>query len=76
MSYILYASIARAGGIDLLLGNEAFVTAPDHPLRRRASRPGRLRRLRRTSGRALIALGGRLTRWGRAWAPAATGAAA
>lgn len=74
MSYILYSSIARAGGIDLLLGTESFAHEPAHPLRRRPERR-RLAALRRASGRALVALGGALIRWGRAWAPAPAGGA-
>jgi hypothetical protein len=68
MSYILYSSIARAGGIDLLLSMESFTHEPNHPLVRRAKGPGLLTRLRRRSGRALIGLGGALTGWGRRWA--------
>ena len=69
MSYILYSSIARAGGVDLLLGTEAVSHAPlDPALRRR--RANKIRRLRRQSGQALIRLGETLTRWGRQWAPA------
>jgi hypothetical protein len=68
MSYILYTSIARAGGIDLLLSMESFSHAPNHPLVRRSKGPGLLTRLRRRSGRALIGLGGALTGWGRRWA--------
>lgn len=72
MSYILYSSIARAGGIDLLLSMESFAYEPTHRLRRR--RPSdRLARLRRGSGRALIALGATLTAWGRSWAPPPAG---
>ena len=71
MSYILYSSIARAGGIDLLLNMESFAYEPTHRLRRR--RPAdRLARLRRRSGRMLIALGGLLTALGRRWAPPAS----
>jgi len=71
MSYILYSSIARAGGIDLLLGLEAVSHAPlDPALRRR--RANKVRRLRRRSGQTLIRLGEALTRWGRKWDPAAT----
>jgi hypothetical protein len=76
MSYILYSSIARAGGIDLLMGIEAVSHAPDH----RFNRPRALRRdrrrlaaLRRRSGQALIRLGEALTRRGRRWAPPACG---
>ncbi|WP_340117125.1 hypothetical protein [Pelagibius sp. 7325] len=72
MSYILYSSIARAGGIDLLLNTESFVQEPSHRLRRRHPRK-RLARLRRGSGRALIALGAALTVWGRRWAPPPAG---
>lgn len=72
MSYILYSSIARAGGIDLLLNTESFVHEPTHRLRRRRS-SNRLARLRRGSGRALIALGAALTAWGRSWAPPPAG---
>jgi hypothetical protein len=68
MSYILYTSIARAGGIDLLLGMESFAHEPTHPLVRQSRGYGRLARLRRRSGRALIGLGDALTRWGRRWA--------
>lgn len=69
MSYILYSSIARAGGIDLLLGTESVSHAPlDPALRRR--RANKVRRLRRRAGQALIRLGGTLIRWGRKWAPA------
>jgi len=68
MSYILYSSIARAGGIDLLLSLESF---PPEPVRRPRRRTARLTRLRRGSGRALIALGATLTAWGRRWAPPA-----
>jgi len=75
MSYILYSSIARAGGIDLLLSMESFAHEPTHRLSRRPKRR-RLADLRRRSGGALIALGGALTRWGRAWAPAPAGAPA
>ena len=81
MSYVLYTSIARAGGIDLLLGLDSFTRAPDHPLARRSQRRWRLVRrlqrrwrlagLRRRSGRALIAAGGTLIGWGRRWAPPA-----
>jgi hypothetical protein len=73
MSYILYSSIARAGGIDLLLGSEAVSHAPlDPALRRRRGRTRAARRqqLRRRIGRNLIRLGQALTRWGRRWAPA------
>jgi len=70
MSYILHSSIARAGGIDLLLSMESFAHEPPHRLRRRSDR---LARLRRGSGRALIALGAALTAWGRRWAPPAGG---
>ena len=63
MSYILYSSIARAGGIDLLLNMESFAYEPTHRLRRR--RPAdRLARLRRRSGL--------LTALGRRWAPPAS----
>jgi hypothetical protein len=68
MSYILYSSIARAGGLDLLLSLESFAQEPNHPLVRRPQ-SGRLIRLRRRSGQALITLGSALTRWGRRWAP-------
>jgi hypothetical protein len=68
MSYILYSSIARAGGIDLLLSMESFSHEPNHPLVRRSKGPGIVARLRRRSGRALIGLGGALTDWGRRWA--------
>ncbi|WP_193368189.1 hypothetical protein [Pelagibius marinus] len=69
MSYILYSSIARAGGIDLLLGTEAVSHAPlDPALRRR--RANKLRRLRRHSGQALIRLGTAMTDWGKRLAPA------
>jgi len=69
MSYILYSSIARAGGIDLLLSMDSFAQQPARPGRRRTRGPGRVDRLRRQSGQGLIALGGALTRWGRRWAP-------
>ena len=62
MSYILYSSIARAGGIDLLLSMESFTHEPGHPVVRRPGGPGSLARLRRGSGRALLALGKVLTR--------------
>jgi len=75
MSYILYSSIARAGGIDLLLGMESFSHPPYHPLRRRAKGTGRLARLRRASGQTLIAVGKLLMRWGRSWATPPEGAA-
>ena len=73
MSYILYSSIARAGGIDLLLSTESFARdhRQDHRARRRAAspaRPSRVARLRRGTGRALVAVGGRLTALGRQWA--------
>jgi hypothetical protein len=69
MSYILYSSIARAGGIDLLLNLESFSHGPNHPfVRRPSSRKNRLSRLRRRGGRALIGLGEALARWGRQWA--------
>lgn len=68
MSYILYSSIARAGGLDLLLGLESYAHEPGHRLARRPQRRQRLARLRRRSGRALIGLGGRLVAWGRRWA--------
>lgn len=68
MSYVLYSSIARAGGIDLLLGLESFTRAPGHPLLRQSPGYGRLPRLRRRSGRVLIGLGEALSRWGRRWA--------
>ncbi|MEO3430599.1 hypothetical protein AAFN88_17220 [Pelagibius sp. CAU 1746] len=69
MSYILYSSIARAGGIDLLLGTEAVSHAPLDPgLRRR--RANRVRRLRRRSGQALIRLGAAMTGLGKRLAPA------
>lgn len=69
MSYILYSSIARAGGIDLLLGSEAVSHAPlDPALRRR--RAARGRRLRQRGGQALIRLGTAVTRWGKRLAPA------
>ncbi|MPZ09346.1 MAG: hypothetical protein GEU89_03930 [Kiloniellaceae bacterium] len=76
MSYILYSSIARAGGIDLLLGMESFSHPPYHPLRRHSKGYGRAARLRRRSGRALIGLGGVLTNWGRRWAQPAGAASA
>lgn len=73
MSYILYSSIARAGGIDLLMGVESFSHPPTHPYRRR--RPAdRLARLRRRFGQGLLRLGGLLTRWGKRWAPPLAGA--
>lgn len=68
MSYILYSSIARAGGIDLYLGTEALSHAPEHPYRRRRLGPGRLQAWRRAAGRGLIRLGRALTRWGSSWA--------
>jgi hypothetical protein len=68
MSYVLYSSIARAGGIDLLLSLESFTHEPTHPLRRQSPGYGRLARLRRRSGRTLIGLGDALSRWGRRWA--------
>ncbi len=69
MSYILYSSIARAGGIDLLLGAEAVSHAPlDPALRRR--RANRIRRLPLRSGEALICLGTAVTGWGKRLAPA------
>jgi hypothetical protein len=71
MSYILHSSIARAGGIDLLLGSAAVSHAPYHPRRRRRAGPGRLTRLRRASGYGLIVLGNAVTRWGKRWAPTA-----
>ena len=70
MSYILYSSIARAGGIDLFLGTEALSHPPEHPYRRRRS-GARLERLRRAAGRALVRLGRAITRWGDRWAVAA-----
>ncbi len=76
MSYILHASIARAGGIDLLLGMESFSHPPYHPLRRRSKGFGSVGRLRRHGGRALIGLGGALTSWGRRWAQPAGAASA
>lgn len=71
MSYILYSSIARAGGIDLLLSMESYSHQPNHPYRRRKTGPGRLARLRRHGGQALIAFGGAMIRWGKRWAPPA-----
>jgi hypothetical protein len=70
MSYILYSSIARAGGIDLLLSLESFAHEPSHPLVRRSQRHRWLARLRQRSGRALIGVGGKLIGWGRRWAGA------
>ncbi|GAB4225871.1 MAG: hypothetical protein Tsb0032_32010 [Kiloniellaceae bacterium] len=68
MSYILYSSIARAGGIDLLLGAQAVSHAPlDPALRRR--RANKVRKLRERGGRALIRFGTALTRWGKRLAP-------
>ncbi|MEQ8354528.1 MAG: hypothetical protein RH942_03250 [Kiloniellaceae bacterium] len=69
MSYILYSSIARAGGIDLYLGTEAHSHPPYHPRRRRRSGPGNLQRLRRSAGRGLIRLGQAFSSWGTKWAP-------
>ncbi len=78
MSYILHSSIARAGGIDLLMGVEAVSHPPDHRFNRhRALRRDRRRdhrrlaALRQRSGQTLIRLGQALTRWGRHWAPPA-----
>lgn len=68
MSYILYSSIARAGGVDLLMNLESFTREPYHPLLRRPPRQHRLASLRRTSGRALLRLGAALTARGRRWA--------
>lgn len=70
MSYILYSSIARAGGIDLYLGVDSLSHPPLKPVRRR--RANRARQLRRRGGQALIRLGETLTRWGGKWAPATT----
>jgi len=67
MSYILYSSIARAGGIDLFLGLESVSHEPSHPVRRR--RNARSPRLRRKIGRGLIVLGRWLTAWGSRWVP-------
>lgn len=73
MSYILYTSIARAGGLDLLLGLESYAHAPFHPLVRRPEANG-LSRLRWRAGLALIRLGEGLARRGRRWAaPLAAG---
>lgn len=69
MSYILYSSIARAGGVDLLMGTEAVSHAPlDPALRRR--RANDFRKLRLRSGQTLIQFGETLTRWGKRLAPA------
>jgi len=77
MSYVLYTSIARAGGLDLLLGLESFSQGPTHPLARRPSGEGSLSRLRRRGGLALIRLGEALARRGRHWtAPLGTPAGA
>ena len=75
MSYILYSSIARAGGVDLLLGSEAVSHAPlDPALRRR--RAAKVRKLREHSGRALIRLGAAVTGWGKRLAPSSCPVAA
>ncbi len=71
MSYILYSSIARAGGIDLFLGTETFSHPPEHPHRRRHRSGTRLKRLRYAAGRGLVRLGRAITRWGDRWAVAA-----
>ena len=85
MSYILYSSIARAGGIDYMLGLESFARPHSHPVNRRSAAASRgagrknakrLATLRRQSGQALIGLGRALTRWGRHWAPQGSPAAA
>lgn len=68
MSYILYTSIARAGGLDLLLGLESYSHPPTHSLVRRPSGGGSLSRLRLRGGVALIGLGEALARRGRHWA--------
>lgn len=77
MSYVLYSAIARAGGIDLLLGTESFARPHSDAVNRRPAQPYKagLRQapaftgLRRIGGRALIGFGQTLTRWGRHWAP-------
>jgi hypothetical protein len=66
MSYILHSSIARAGGIDLLLGTEAFSHPPEHPVRRRRVAG---RTLRQRLGRGMILAGRRLAAWGAKWSP-------
>jgi hypothetical protein len=85
MSYVLYSAIARAGGIDLLLGMESFARPHADAVNRRPGKPYKpalqssLRRpqafagLRLQGGRALIGLGRTLTRWGRHWAPQSNG---
>lgn len=66
MSYILYSSIARAGGIDLYLGVDSLSHPPLRPVRRRAGKArSRWGQLRRRSGQSLIRLGEALSRWGR-----------
>lgn len=69
MSYILYSSIARAGGIDLYMGSESLSHPPLRPVRRH--RVTKVRQLRRRSGQALIRAGEFLTRWGRQLASSA-----
>lgn len=70
MTYILYTTIARAGGLDLLLGLESF-SRPERQQLHRRPRGHRLAGARRRGGRVLIALGGALSQWGRRWsAPA------
>ena len=72
MSYILYSSIARAGGIDQLLSTASFsedLARQAQLRRRRAIRQARVESLRRRTGLGLLALGGTLTRWGRHLAP-------
>ena len=78
MSYVLYSAIARAGGIDLMLGVESFARPHSDAVNRRPAKPYRpaagigshaYAGLRRVGGRALIGLGRTLTRWGRQWAP-------
>ncbi len=85
MSYILYSSIARAGGIDLMLGMESFARPHADAVNRRPAkaytptdrrRPERYAGLRRRGGQALIGAGKALTRWGRHWAPQGCGAPA
>jgi hypothetical protein len=67
MSYILYASIARAGGLDLFLGTEAVSHPPLHR-RVRRTQPSAGLRLRRVLGRGLLRLGQAIAARGARWA--------
>lgn len=82
MSYVLYSAIARAGGIDLMLGVESFARPHADAVNRRPAKPYKAAAgkgspafagLRRQGGQALIGLGRTLTRWGRHWAPQSSG---